>query len=218
MVKCGMRHATAVCVYRWTFTKFAAAAGVCREHQRCNSSPGVHHFAAHACMIHTGRMGTHLKAIAGTNCAPCYDDAFAVTAACQWCLMQCPMVQSRQERPHPCAGWLRLKVKEWRALTRTELVCRLAQAEEYGQPQEAAIWDFLSLMYVHQAASEGSISEVTSFGPSTSASCPRWCLRRCSEDAAERSEGAALCRVRSIRDHTVRETSTLQLSVAAIDI
>ena len=178
----------------------------------------VHHFAAHACMIHTGRMGTHLKAIAGTNCAPCYDDAFAVTAACQWCLMQCPMVQSRQERPHPCAGWLRLKVKEWRALTRTELVCRLAQAEEYGQPQEAAIWDFLSLMYVHQAASEGSISEVTSFGPSTSASCPRWCLRRCSEDAAERSEGAALCRVRSIRDHTVRETSTLQLSVAAIDI
>ena len=40
---------------------------------------------------------------------------------------------------------------------------RLAQAEEYGQPQEAATWDFLSLMYVHQAASEGSIAEACPF-------------------------------------------------------
>ena len=60
-----------------------------------------------------------------------------------------------------------------RKLESIDIVCRLAQAEEYGQPQEAAIWDFLSLTYVHQAASEGSISEVTSLGPSTSANCPR---------------------------------------------
>ncbi len=40
------------------------------------------------------------------------------------------------------------------------LVYRQAQEEQYGQPQEAAMWDFLSLAYVQQAASEGSISEV----------------------------------------------------------
>ena len=39
---------------------------------------------------------------------------------------------------------------------------RLAQAEEYGQPQEAATWDFLSLMYVRQEASEASLAEVRS--------------------------------------------------------
>ena len=77
----------------------------------------------------------------------------------------------------PLCRLAQVEIIDWRALTRTDLVCRLAQAEEYGQPQEAAVWDFLSLMYVHQAASEGSISEVTSFGPTTSASCPRWCLK-----------------------------------------
>ncbi|CAL5224153.1 g6790 [Coccomyxa viridis] len=35
----------------------------------------------------------------------------------------------------------------------------LAQAEEYGQPQEAATWDFLSLMYVQQQTSQASIAE-----------------------------------------------------------
>ena len=38
--------------------------------------------------------------------------------------------------------------------------CRLAQAEEYGQPQEAATWDFLSLMYVQPQTSQASIAEV----------------------------------------------------------
>ncbi|CAK0785353.1 hypothetical protein CVIRNUC_008560 [Coccomyxa viridis] len=33
------------------------------------------------------------------------------------------------------------------------------QAEEYGQPQEAATWDFLSLIYVYQPATEGSLAE-----------------------------------------------------------
>ena len=46
------------------------------------------------------------------------------------------------------------------------LLRRLAQAEEYGQPQEAATWDFLSLMYVQQQTSQTSIAEVD-------LSCPR---------------------------------------------
>ena len=40
------------------------------------------------------------------------------------------------------------------------MLCRPLQAEEYGQPQEAATWDFLSLIYVHQLATEGSLAEV----------------------------------------------------------
>ena len=40
------------------------------------------------------------------------------------------------------------------------LLPRPLQAEEYGQPQEAATWDFLSLIYVHQPATEGSLAEV----------------------------------------------------------
>lgn len=81
MAKRGMRHATAVCLCRWTSPKLAAAAGVCREHQRCDSSPGVRLLAAHACMIHTGPMGAQLMAIAGTSCALCLDEALADTAA-----------------------------------------------------------------------------------------------------------------------------------------
>lgn len=46
--------------------------------------------------------------------------------------------------------------RDWRLLPH-----RLAQAEEYGQPQEAATWDFLSLMYVHQEVSKASIAEVS---------------------------------------------------------
>ena len=40
------------------------------------------------------------------------------------------------------------------------MLLRPLQAEEYGQPQEAATWDFLSLIYVHQRATEGSLAEV----------------------------------------------------------
>ena len=40
------------------------------------------------------------------------------------------------------------------------MLLRSLQAEEYGQPQEAATWDFLSLIYVHQPATEGSLAEV----------------------------------------------------------
>lgn len=40
------------------------------------------------------------------------------------------------------------------------MLLRPLQAEEYGQPQEAATWDFLSLIYVYQPATEGSLAEV----------------------------------------------------------